>query len=149
MSGFNRVILTGNLTRDPDLKYTPNGTAVCTFDLAINSVFTNSKGEKKESTTFIPIVVWRRQAETSAEYLKKGRPVLVEGRLKQERWTNKENQNRSRILVTASLIRFLGSAPKDEKQPPPVEDEQGGTPSSPPPESDNAQPSEEDEHFPF
>lgn len=123
MSNFNRVILAGNLTRDPDLRYTPNGTAVCSFDLAINSYFKDNKGERKEVATFVPITIWRKQAETTAEFMKKGRPVLIEGRLKQERWTDKEGKNRSRLTVTASIVRFLSAPAKSGDSPPPVEPE--------------------------
>lgn len=120
MSNFNRVILAGNLTRDPELRYTPSGTAVCSLDLAVNSFFTDKAGKKQEDAVFVPITVWKRQAELCAEYLKKGRPVLVEGRLKQERWTDKDNNKRQRLVVVASLTRFLGTPPKkaDTPQPP-------------------------------
>lgn len=122
MPNFNRTILAGNLTRDPELRYTPSGTPVCSFDLAINSFYTNSKGEKKEDATFVPITVWKRQAELCAEYLKKGRPVLVEGRIKQERWNDKEGKKRSRLTVIASLARFLGAPPKSADTPVPTDD---------------------------
>lgn len=121
MPNFNRIILAGNLTRDPELRYTPSGTPVASFDLAINSFYTDSKGEKKEDATFVPITVWKRQAELCAEHLKKGRPVLVEGRIKQERWDDKENKKRSRLTVIASLVRFLGSPPKAAETSDPVD----------------------------
>ncbi|MBA7641877.1 Single-stranded DNA-binding protein [subsurface metagenome] len=123
MPNFNRIILAGNLTRDPELRYTPSGTPVCSFDLAINSFYTDSKGEKKEDATFVPIIVWKRQAELCAEHLKKGRPALIEGRVKQERWNDKENKKRSRLTVIASLVRFLGTPPKAEDTPVPADTE--------------------------
>lgn len=135
MPNFNRTILAGNLTRDPELRYTPSGTAVCSFDLAINSFYTDSKGEKKEDATFVPITVWKRQAELCAEYLKKGRSVLVEGRIKQERWTDKEGKPRTRLTVIASLARFLGAPPTKTD-----------TPASPPDDTAQEQP---EENIPF
>lgn len=124
MPNFNRVIIAGNLTKDPELRYTPNGTPLCTFQIAINSFYTDSKGEKKEEATFVPVTVWKKQAETSAEYLKKGRPVLIEGRIRQERWTSKEGQSRSRLIVVGSIVRFLGKPPQGQavKQPIPGEE---------------------------
>lgn len=135
MPNFNRTILAGNLTRDPNLRYTPTGTPVCSFDLAINSFYKDSKGEKKEDATFVPVTVWKRQAELCAEYLKKGRPVLVEGRIKQERWRDKEDKKRSRLTVIASLVRFLGTPPKGVDTPAPAPDEPAQE--------------ETDEHLPF
>jgi len=123
MSDFNRSILAGNLTRDPELRYTPSGTPVCSFDLAINSFYTNSAGEKKEDVTFVPITVWKRQAELCAEYLKKGRSVLVEGRIKQEKWVGKDGKNRSRLILIASLVRFLGTPPKAATNTVPADDD--------------------------
>lgn len=119
MSNFNRVIILGNLTKDPELKYTPNGVPICDFSLAINSFYTDAQGNKKEEATFVPVKVWRKQAELTAEHLKKGRSALIEGRLKQERWTSKDGQPRSRLIVVASIVRFMGKPPQgqDTKQP--------------------------------
>lgn len=135
MANFNRVILAGNLTRDPDLKYTSSGIPVCKFDLAINSSYTDKQGEKKEDTSFVAITVWRKQAETVAQYLKKGSSVLLEGRLKQERWETQELEKRSKIVVVASSVRFLSPKAQDEKTPAPADE-------------DNAQP-ESEEKIPF
>ena len=111
MASLNKVILIGNLTRDPELRYTPQGAGVSEFAIAINRAWTDKKsGEKKEEVSFIDIVTWGRTAELCAEYLKKGRPVLVEGRLTQDRWEDKESkQKRSRIRVTAERVQFMGS----------------------------------------
>ena len=98
---LNRVILIGRLTRDPELKYTPNGTAVCTFSLAINRKF------NKEETDFIDIVVWRGLAETCASYLGKGRLAAVEGRLQVRSYENQEGQKRKVTEVIADDVRFL------------------------------------------
>lgn len=133
MSNYNFVCLMGNLTKDPDLKYTASGTPVCNITLAINSFFKDKQGEKKENAIFVPITVWGKQAETSAEYLKKGRGVLIDGRLNQEKWEDKDGTKRSRITVTASQVRFLGTNPKGKDE-------------TKAPESGAAQ---EDENIPF
>lgn len=121
MSSFNSVCLAGNLTRDPELRYTPNGKAVASFDLAINSFHKDKAGKKVEETVFIPITVWAKQAETCAEWLKKGRPVLIGGRIRQERWLSKEGEKRSRLSVTANIVRFLGTSAKGDTQSKPIE----------------------------
>ncbi|HEY3225874.1 MAG TPA: single-stranded DNA-binding protein [Planctomycetota bacterium] len=108
MASLNKVLLIGNLTRDPELRYTPQGAAVCEFAIAMNRTFNSKTGEKKEEVTFIDIVAWARTAEICAEYLKKGRPVFVEGRLQQDRWEQPDGQKRSRIRVTAERVQFLG-----------------------------------------
>jgi len=107
MASFNKVILMGNLTRDPERRYTPKGTAVTEFAIAINRVFNTESGEKKEEVSYFDIVAWGRQAEICAQYLSKGRPVLVEGRLQQDRW-EQDGQKKSRIRVIAENIRLLG-----------------------------------------
>jgi single-strand DNA-binding protein len=104
---LNKVFLMGNLTRDPELKYTPQGTAVCDFAIAINEKFKAKDGSWQEKVHYIDIQAWARQAETCGEYLKKGRPVFVEGRLQQDRW-EQEGQKRSKIRVNALRVLFLG-----------------------------------------
>ena len=109
MAGFNRVILIGNLTRDPELRYTPQGTAVADLRLAVTTVRGRSGSERKEETLFIDCTVWDRQAETCSEYLAKGRPVLIEGRLIEDQWQDKETgERRSRIKVYVQNVQFLG-----------------------------------------
>ena len=109
MAGFNRVILIGNLTRDPELRYTPQGTAVADLRLAVSTVRGRSGSERKEETLFIDCTVWDRQAETCSEYLAKGRPVLIEGRLIEDQWQDKETgERRSRIKVYVQNVQFLG-----------------------------------------
>lgn len=125
MAFYNRVILMGNLTADPELRYTPDGIPVCSFRIAVNEIYTTPSGERKENTVFVPITIWRKQAETSAEYLKKGRSVLVEGRLKMNNWTAQDGQKRSRLEVTAGNVRFLGAAPTSAKTEPTKEVEPG------------------------
>lgn len=117
MAFYNRVILMGNLTADPELRYTKDGTPVCSFRMAVNEVYTTPSGEKKENTVFVPITIWRKQAETCAEYLKKGRSVLVEGRLKMSNWTTSDGQKRSRLEITAGNVRFLGAPPSAKTEP--------------------------------
>jgi single-strand DNA-binding protein len=114
---FNRVILIGNLTKDPELRYTPSGTPVTSFRLAVNSRI-KLGDEKREETLFIDIVVFGKQAETCGQYLSKGRPVLVEGRLQERRWES-EGQTRSKFEVIAQTVRFLGGkrAEGDAQQP--------------------------------
>ena len=109
MATLNRVILMGNLTRDPELRYTPSGTAVADLGLAMNRRWKSQDGEWQEEATFVNIEVWGRQAETSAQYLSKGRQVLVEGRLKLDRWEAKTGEKRSRLKVVGERVVFLGS----------------------------------------
>jgi len=115
MASFNKVILMGNLTRDPELRYTPKGTAVAKLGLAVNRTWKTETGETKEEVLFVDIEAFSRQAETIGQYLKKGSPVLVEGRLRMDTWDDKQtNQKRSKILVSAENVRFLGSGPPRE-----------------------------------
>jgi single-strand DNA-binding protein len=112
MASFNKVILMGNLTRDPELRYTPKGTAIAKVGLAVNRVWTNEAGEKKEDVTFIDIDIFGRTAENVGQYMRKGRPILVEGRLKLDQWDDKATgAKRSKLGVVAETVQFLGSAP--------------------------------------
>lgn len=108
MANFNRVILMGNLTRDPELRYIPNGQAVANLRLAINRTYKTQAGEQKEEVTFVGIVVWAKQAEACAEYLSKGSPVFVEGRLQSRQWETEDGQKRSVLEVVADRVQFLG-----------------------------------------
>ena len=103
---FNKVILIGNLTRDPELRYTPQGTSVCNFGLAVNRKYKQGE-EMKEEVTFINIVVFGKQADTCGQYLNKGSSVLVEGRLQERRWETDDGQKRSKHEVVAQNIRFM------------------------------------------
>jgi len=114
-ASLNKVFLIGNLTRDPELRYVPSGTAVATFDLAVNRTYNTQTGEKKDETTFMRIVVWARRAEVCAEYLTKGSPVFVEGRLRSRSWEGKDGQKRSTIEVVANNIQFLRGAQKSTR----------------------------------
>ena len=110
MASFNRVILLGNLTRNPELRYTPSNTAVVDLGLAVNDSYKNQAGEVVERPCFVDVVVWGRQAETAAEYLRKGSPVLVEGRLQLDQWENQQGEKRSKLRVRADRVQFLGGA---------------------------------------
>ncbi|MEA1928509.1 MAG: single-stranded DNA-binding protein [Candidatus Auribacterota bacterium] len=111
MVSVNTVILAGNLTRDPEVRYTPQGSAVSNFGLAVNRTYKSRDGDKKEEVNFFDIEVWGRQAETCGEYLKKGSPVLIEGRLKQDSWENKEGQKRNKVKIRAMRVQFLPGGP--------------------------------------
>ena len=112
MASFNKVILVGNLTRDPELRYTPKGTAIAKIGLAVNRVWTNEAGEKKEEVTFVDVDIFGRTAENVGQYMRKGRPILVEGRLRLDQWDDKQTgQKKSKLGVVAETVQFLGSAP--------------------------------------
>jgi len=110
MSSFNRVTLIGNLTRNPELRKTKTGAAVTELGLALNRVWNNESGQRQEETTFVDVTVWGRNAENAAQYLQKGRSVLIEGRLQLETWQDKQSgQERSKLKVVADAIQFLSS----------------------------------------
>jgi single-strand DNA-binding protein len=111
MASLNKVMLIGNLTRDPELRYIPSGSAVASFTLAMNRVFKMQTGEKKEEVSFVRVVVWGRMAEICSEYLKKGRAVFVEGRLQSRSWDGADGQKRNTLEVIAINVQFLGSNP--------------------------------------
>jgi len=109
MASLNKVLLMGNLTRDPELRYIPSGTAVAEFGLAINREYQDKgSGEKKEDVCFVDITVWGKQAEICNQYLTKGRPVFVEGRLQFDSWEGKEGEKRSKLRVVGERVQFLG-----------------------------------------
>jgi single-strand DNA-binding protein len=109
MASFNRVILIGNLTRDPELRYIPSGTAVTEIGLAVNDRRKGANGEWIDETTFVDVTLWGRQAEVATEYLSKGSPVFIEGRLKLDSWQDKEGQKRSKLRVVGTQMQMLGS----------------------------------------
>ena len=111
MASFNKVILMGNLTRDPEVRYTPSGTAVTDIGLAVNRYwFDKQANERREETTFVDVTLWGRQAEVAGEYLAKGRPVLIEGRLHLDSWDDRETgQKRSKLKVVGETMQLLGS----------------------------------------
>jgi len=112
MASFNKVILLGNLTRDPEVRYTPKGSAVCDLGIAVNRQYTLDSGEKREEVTFVDVVLWSRLAEIAGEYLKKGRPIFIEGRLQLDTWDDKQSgQKRSKLRVIGETMQLLGGRP--------------------------------------
>ena len=111
MASLNKVFLIGNLTRDPELRYTPSGVAVANLRLAVNRKFKDKNGELKEDTCFITVTAWDKQAETCNQYLQKGRPIFVEGRLQSRSWETTDGQKRNTIDIRAERIQFLTPAP--------------------------------------
>ncbi|MEW6534518.1 MAG: single-stranded DNA-binding protein [Candidatus Auribacterota bacterium] len=107
MVGLNKVFLMGNLTRDPELRYTPSGTAVATIGLAVNREYRDKNGEIQKEVCYIDVDVWARQAELCSEHLGKGSPVHVEGRLQYDTWENPEGERRSKHKVRADRVQFL------------------------------------------
>ena len=112
MANVNKVILIGNVTRDPEVKFTPKGSAVADLGLAINRNYTLDNGEKREETTFVDVELWGRLAEIAGEYAKKGRPIYIEGRLRMDTWEDKASgQKRSRMKVVGENLQLLGGRP--------------------------------------
>jgi single-strand DNA-binding protein len=149
MANFNKVILAGNLTRDPEVRYTPKGMAIAKFGLAINRTWKNESGETKEEVTFVDIDAFGRQAEVISQYLKKGRPILVEGRLKLDQWDDKQTgQKRSRLGIVLEGFQFLdsgrsdGSSRSSAASAPP-----SATPSTDAPQPEGPAPEEDDVPF--
>ena len=124
MASFNKVILMGNLTRDPELRYTPKGMAIAKLGIAVNRVWKDESGASKEEVTFVDVDAFGRQAETIGQYLRKGRPILIEGRLKLDTWEDKQtNQKRNRLGVVLESFQFLDSGNRQSDEtgaPPPV-----------------------------
>ena len=140
MANLNKVFLIGNLTRDPQLRYTPSGSAVADLGLAVNRKYKAQDGTLKEDVCYVNLTAWGRTAENAAEYLSKGSPVFVEGRLKFDQWESKEGEKRNKLSVVIERLQFLGSrgtgpaqtrapSPGDEKPPP-----DGGSELGPPDE---------------
>jgi single-strand DNA-binding protein len=154
MAYLNKVFLIGNLTRDPELRVTPKGTAICQFGLAVNRQFKDESGQTRDETAFIDIEAWGKQGELVSKYLTKGSPAMVEGRLKLDQWEDKQSgQKRSKLKVVLENVQFLSSrggpggpgggpggaeegvdqtAPVERNVPPP----RGATRSAPPPAAD-------------
>jgi single-strand DNA-binding protein len=110
MANLNKVMLIGNLTRDPDLKYTPGNQAVCEIGLAVNRKYRTKEGEDREETTFVDCEAWGKQAEVLKQYMTKGKPLFVEGRLKLDTWEDKDGGKRSKMRVVIENFQFLGAA---------------------------------------
>lgn len=151
MASLNKVMLIGNVTRDPEVKYTPKGSAVADIGLAINRNYTNQAGEKVEETVFVDVELWGRLAEIAGEYAKKGRPIFVEGRLRIDSWEDKQSgQKRSRLKVVGEGLQLLGSrqggggGEYEGGDAPPAKSFSKPAPSSRPPA-----PSQDDDDIPF
>src|SRR6476469_6057138 len=152
MASFNKVILLGNLTRDPEVRYTPTGTAVTELGMAVNRVYTAENGEKREETTFVDVTLWGRTAEIAGEYLKKGRPVFIEGRLQLDTWDDKQSgQKRSKLKVVGEGLQLLGAPRGAGGGGGGGDEESGGAPRSsrpaPPPKPSASEP--DDDEIPF
>ena len=154
MASFNKVILLGNLTRDPEVRYTPKGSAVCDLGIAVNRVYTTDSGEKREEVTYVDVVLWARLAEIAGEYLKKGRPVFIEGRLQMDSWDDKQTgQKRTKLRVVGESMQLLGSRPTGAGAPADTAGEDrptsaGGKTSAPPPKA-SAPAEPDDDEIPF
>lgn len=117
---FNKIIIVGNLGRDPELRYTPQGNAVCSFSLATNEKRKDKSGELQDITTWFKVTLWGRQAETASQYLTKGKPVYIEGRLRMEEWTDREGGKRQSLEVNATDMQFIGGGRSDDSHHPPA-----------------------------
>jgi single-strand DNA-binding protein len=159
MANFNKVILAGNLTRDPELRYTPKGMAIARIGMAINRTWKSETGEAKEEVTFVDVEAWGRQAEVIAQYVKKGRPLLVEGRLRLDQWEDKNtHQKQSKLKVVLESFSFLDTRGADSAQssesprprpspaaPAPAPAPGPSTPDAGPPAEPDSPPAEEDD----
>lgn len=161
MRGYSKVILIGNLTRDPELRFTPKGMAVCAFGLAINRTWRDEAGQQKEEVTFIDVDAFGKSAEAIAQYVKKGRPLMVEGRLKLHQWDDKQTgQKKTRIGVVLEAFQFIdsgqreagagfegGAAPDASRQQAPRPAARPQQPAPPPTDPDVLPPEEDDVPF--
>ena len=157
MASYNKVILMGNLTRDPEVKFLTNGTAVANFGLAVNESYTDRQtGEQKESVCFVDVEAWGRQAEVVGEYFTKGRPILVEGSLKYDSWEADDGTKRNRLKVRLQRFQFVGGRRDEDEMGGGYADAQPAAPSgqpasyqgTPAPEASSA-PSTTEDDIPF
>ncbi len=157
MASYNKVMLMGNLTRDPEVRYTPKGSAVADLAIAVNRVYTADNGEKREEVTYVDVVLWARLAELAGQYLTKGRPVFIEGRLQMDSWEDKQTgQKRSRLRVVGEVMQFLDgkregsgeehSAASGGSSPRPPARSGNASGQSRPPASKQAQPANDEFH---
>jgi single-strand DNA-binding protein len=150
MASFNKVLLLGNLTRDPEVRYTPKGSAVCDLGIAVNRSYTTDAGEKREEATFVDVTLWGRTAEVAGEYLRKGRPVFIEGRLQLDSWDDKQTgQKRSKLKVIGETMQLLASARGGGGAPAEAgdEDRPSSRPAPPPKPSTSPEPGEDEIPF--
>lgn len=125
---FNKIILIGNLGKAPELRYTPDGNAVCSFSLATNEKRKDKSGQLQDITTWFKVTLWRKQAENASKYLTKGSPVYIEGRLNIEEWTDKDGKNRYTLDVQATDMQFIGAKSNDATYEAPAADSKGDIP---------------------
>jgi single-strand DNA-binding protein len=152
MAYLNKVFLIGNLTRDPELRVTPKGTAICQFGIAVNRQFKDESGATRDETTFVDIEAWGKQGELVSKYLTKGSPAMVEGRLKFDQWEDKTSgQKRSKLKVVLDNVQFLSTRGGGGHAPGAAAPADDGDPASPPPARPSAPPAKEnlDEDVPF
>lgn len=141
---FNRIILVGNLGRDPELRYTQQGTPVCSFSMATNEKRKDKQGEYNNVTTWFRVTLWGRQAETTSQYLTKGRPVYIEGRLRMEEYTDRDGKARVSLEVHGTDMQFIGSAREQEGAGGATDQRRAGTD-----DHDQRQPDLSDDDIPF
>jgi len=147
MASFNKVILMGNLTRDPEIKQSASGIKVADLGLAVTETWRDRNGQTKETTCFVDVVVWDKLAELCGQYLAKGRPILVEGRLQMDEWESQQGEKRRKLRVRADTVKFLGTPQKREAGAPPAATT---TPAeAPAAHADPNSLAEDDEHLPF
>jgi single-strand DNA-binding protein len=162
MANLNKVLLMGNLTRDPEVKYTPKGTAVCDLGIAINDSYKAQDGTIKETVTFVDVEVWGRTAENCKQYLSKGRGIFVEGQLKLDQWETPQGEKKSKMRVRADRVQFLGGGGGgggaarsggggDQRSSPTAGSDTGRTSARPPAASasEDRPPAAEDDDIPF
>ena len=150
MASFNKVILVGNLTRDPELRYTPKGLAIAKIGIAVNRQWRTESGEQKEEVTFVDVDAFGKQAETLGQYMRKGSPILIEGRLRLDQWDDKQTgQKRSKLGVVVEGFQFLGGGQRSDAGAPPS----GPRPTRPaapsPADADSDMPPQESDDVPF
>jgi single-strand DNA-binding protein len=152
MASFNKVILMGNLTRDPEMRVTANGHTICKMGLAVSRTYSTRDGERREETTFVDIDAFGKQAEVISKYMRKGRPIMIEGRLKLDQWESNEGQKRSKLGVILENFQFLGGPREEgegggyEKSSPPARDS-GSAPSAPAEQTGDSDALDEDVPF--
>lgn len=145
---FNKILLVGNLGRDPELRYTPQGTPVCSFTMATNERRKDKSGEFQDQTTWFRVTLWGRQAETASQYLAKGRPVYIEGRLRVEEWNDRDGKQRYTLEVHATDMQFIGGR-GDEQAPPSGKSYERSPSYERPSHDEGAGPDISDEDIPF
>jgi single-strand DNA-binding protein len=140
MSNFNKVFLMGRLTRDPELRYTPQGTSVSDIGLAVNREYTHQNGERRKETVFVDVTLWKKQAEVCCQYLRKGSPIFIEGRLAMDSWEGQDGQKRTKMRVVAENFQFIGGG-RGSGGEAPMPDLENGSSDGPPPARATAGPS--------